>query len=269
MSVEAPILYWPIVWSAAPVLRVTTGATTEDLTLAATVGRYYWQVGGAADTDGGVGGVGDAIVALQTALNTNTGGGTYTVTRSASGYVTIACSAPGPTPVNFRLLLGHANTTLDPTLYGFTATSYPLGGASYTVTSPYVAKGIWQPGQPPTVDSRDRQPIVGGVATAISGLARTARLATPRKTRSVRWEHLLQSLALDEYAASADPYGTAETMWREGLSYGRPVRYYELPTSAPTTHTLYRTRSVRDPITRDEAYRVRWSVALDLQRVTA
>lgn len=271
MPQTTPCILWPIRFAATSyVVRVTVGATTENLTFPAsgslTVGRNYWVSGDAqADSDGGVGGVGDLCAMMLTTLNSHSGV-SFSEFSIYTGTNTIKITVSSGT---FQILWAHGSTTLSPLIFGFTAASSPDPAAASVVSS-NVSQGIWYPGRLPTVDSRDRQPVVGGVAVALSGAQRASRLATPYKTRELSWSVLTQNKSLREYEDATDPYGSAEEMYLSALSLGYPVRYYEDATSrTSTSYTLYVARDMDEIIERDEQYKVRWKADLRLRRVAA
>lgn len=266
MAVANGLLLYPIRFSATSyVVRVTTNATTENLTFPSsgslTTTRNYWMSGDdQADGDGGVGGIGDLVAMLEATLNTNSAGRTYTVTLSATNIITVAVNSG-----TFQILWSHASTTLDETIFGF-ASGVDTSAATST-TAPNQTQGVWAPERPIAIDSRDRQPVVGGVMPAISGLSRTARMATPKAERDVSFTLLPQSKALREYEDADEPTGSFEEAWLSGISLGRPVRLYtDASSRTSTSYALYRTRDLDDPLKRSEQYLVRWQVDLRLRR---
>jgi hypothetical protein len=246
-------------------IRVTVDATTETLTMGSlVVGRNYWVSGDAqADADGSVGGVGDLVTLLQTALTTHSVGN-FTVTVSSTGTVTITLTA-GTT---FQILWADALTTLDETIFGFTNTALPSPAAASSVAA-NKSQGIWSPNRPIARDSRDRQRVVGSVATAISGLQRAYRLALPRKDRDMSWILLPKEKALQEYEVATEPFGSFEEAWVSAISQGYAFRVYDDEASrTSTSYSLYYARDIEEPLVRNGTYAPYWDVNLRGRRVT-
>lgn len=234
--VAAACILYPIRTSGGA-LRAISNGTEETLSNALTSGRDYWMSGDG-DTDSGEE---DLVAYLQTLLNTNTGSTTYTVTVSATTHqVTVSANHP------FTLRWGHGATTLDPLVWGFTATDYTSSGD--TRTGPNGAMGAWLPGKPCWVTDRERQPLVGGVVAALSGLQRTAVLSVPKKERDLVWRLVPQAKTLREYEAATDPYGSVEEAWLSAIGLGRTWRFYEDASVRTTSsYSLYRTRGLVSP----------------------
>jgi hypothetical protein len=269
MALLKPCILYPIRFAATTyVVRVDVGGVVANLTFpstgALTLGRNYWLSGdGQADADGGVGGVGDLYAILLATLNSHAGVNFSDVVPYTATNTTKITVSSG----NFQILWAHVDTTLDPTLFGFTAASNPNPAANSTLSA-NTTQGIWYPNRPPAEDSRDRQPRSGDVATALSGLVRVSNtVASPKKERDIRFDLLTAAKALREYEDATDPFGSAEEMWLSGLSLGRPVRYYEdASPRTSTSYSLYRTRDLDDPIARTSRHKIRWGVDLRLRR---
>lgn len=254
-----PVLAWPVTFAATSyVVRVEIqGSTIEDITISGlTVGRYYWLTGdNQADADGGVGGVGDLCDILETAIESHSNGPTVTVSVNTNGTLNISSNQ------TMRIQWSHVNNTLDPLIFGFTSAAD--SALSQTITSPNTVQGLWFPGYPPASDSRDRTPIVGGTAVALSGATRTSRLVSaPEPQRELVFTLLSQAKVLREYEAATDPYGSFEEAWLTAWASGRPVRVYDDLTTLATSssYSLYRITDLSDPIGRSGQYAVLWDV---------
>lgn len=267
MSVPNIAWLWPVRFSATSyVLRATINGVTENLTFPATgsldTTLDYWLSGDAqSGTESDGTGRTDLVRLLQTCLRAHSEASTLTATLSMTTFkVTVADS------VAIQLLWAHGSTTLDPALFGWTLSST---SSATSITAPNCPTGQWRPGRAVSEDSRDRQPVVGGVAETISGLARVSALALPAKERRflVRW--LPQAVALEEYASATDPDNTFETAWTSALRLGRPWRHYADQATIDDgagAYQVYRVRDLADPLERDEIA-TWWRVAVQARRV--
>jgi len=271
MTIAQDGILWPLRFAATSyVLRVTANAVTEDLTFPSTgslttTRNHYMSGDNQADasTDGGQG---DLFVMLENTLNSHSQTVGFIIadtTGDGSNQVKITCD------VDFTILWTHANTTLDAVgaYWGFDVTGDDASTAqAFTVTNQ--TQGIWFPNQTRSEDSRDRQPYVGATARSISGLQRTSRLATPKKEREISYRLLDKGKALEEYEAATEPTGSFEKAWVDALSLGRRFRFYEDMTSrSASSYSVYRSRSMADPLDRDElGRRVRWRLDLEMVR---
>lgn len=264
------LILWPLRFTSATLgLRLKTGATTETVNLSVTVGRNYWVAGDSqADVDGGVGGVGDFLTRLQTALNTNTGGGTYAVTLTTGFRLHIAVTGVS----SFELLMSHAATStqlLEPMGFG-SATYVSSAGA---IDSVYLPRGIWRPNKPFATDTRMREPTIGGIASALSGLSRVSSLIdNPRKERTISFVRVIQQRSLREYQYGDEPTGSFEYAWVYSIKLGRPLRLYpDEATRTSTSYTLHRIASLADPLMRapSSESNTRWNIGpLELRQVS-
>lgn len=260
---------WPIRFTAGSyILRFTTVDGTVDLSwppaVAFTLGRNYWVSGdGQADADGGVGGTGDLIAILDATLEAEAGATpTFTSTLTTAFQTRVVVSTG-----TLNLLFSHANNTVDETIFGWNVLTD--SGAASTITSPNQVKGIWRPKRPIAVDSRDRQPIVGGIGRTLDGTPRSGVLTLPKKTRDLEFKYLVNAQTLIEYAATTEPFGTFEHAWNNALGLGYAFRYYPDETNLATNaYTLYTARDLKDPLKRNELHRLYWDVYLQCQRVT-
>ncbi|MEQ8278324.1 MAG: hypothetical protein RMA76_38130 [Deltaproteobacteria bacterium] len=263
MSVPNYLIATPIRFAAASyTLRVDVGGTTEDLTVGFTVGRNYWLSGdGQADADGGVGGVGDLLRVVSTALGTHT--------EITGGYAALNSSflvELGSLDGGDNITIDWPNSTLDESIFGFADAI--VGPTADAVVGTLMPRGLWRPMKAATVDSRDRQPIVGGISAAVSGRTRVSRFATPLREREIEIARLHQSVTLAEYAPATEPYGTLEEAWINSMSLGRPFRLYEDETvRTSSSYGLYRTKDLGEPYDRDPRYNVRWRANLSMRRV--
>lgn len=267
MPLNNAMILWPIRFAATTyVLRATVASVSESLTFPSsgvlTVGRNYWLSGdGQADADGGLGGVGDLITMLATTLTSHSAPATFTGTLGATFRTFLQASTGSFTPE-----WNHAATTLDEAIFGFTNTT-PLADVSQAGT--LLPQGIWRPNRPVSFDSRERQPIVGGVARALSGLQRTSALALPLKERELGFSNLLQRYVLQEYEDTTEPFGSFEEAWINSMRSGIAWRYYPDETLHTTIahYGLYRAASITDPMNRNEQYPIHWDVNIGGVRV--
>ena len=260
MTVPNALILTPIRFDADPVIRVTANSVTTDVTIDITPGRDYWISGDAqADAVGNVNGEGDLLAIIAAAIVAGHAQ-VSACSFSINANYTLGISITSGGQVDFEFT--HANNTLDATILG-----YP-GDADVTdingATSDDVPRGIWEPGYPISVDSRDRQPIVGGVAMTISGIPRVSRIATPLPMRSLTFDLLNQSKILDEYTDADEPYGSFEWNWTNAIGLGRNFRLYEDEADLTTgaTYSVYRIADLADPLARAQQYNVFWSVTL-------
>jgi hypothetical protein len=266
-AVAGGLILWPIrLASTTFAVRLTSGGTTETVSMAVGGGtRNYWMADdGQADADGSVGGIGDLVALLETVLNLNSAGATYTVTLDSSLYLSITVSGVA----DFQILWSNAATTLTAAHFGFPDSTYPASAAA-SVTSPSLPYGIWRPGRAVATDTRDRVPSVGAVGQAISGLVRVSDLVSdPKAHRNLSWRRFPAAKALTEYQASAEPTGSWQYAWRNSVKLGRPLRYYENETSrTATSYGLYRLRSkATDGLERSTESPARWNLSLELAR---
>lgn len=266
------MLLYPIRFAATSyIFRVTADVagspTFADLTFPAsgslTIGRNYWLSGdGQADADGGVGGVGDLLTLLDACLELHPTIQTFTVTLESTFLVRVTVSGATLCILHWA----NAATTLDESIFGFTNTDTASLGAHNATLLP---QGIWRPKRATAIDTRDRQPVVGGIAHAISGLQRTSRLALPRKERDLNWKFVNQAQILQEYELAAEPFGSFEEAWVNSISFGRPFRYYNDETSrTSTSYQLYVPRMLEDPMTRNEQFKIFWDIAIKARAVS-
>lgn len=251
----------PIVFSAGTYnLRMTINAVTETRSFTVTAGRYYWTVGDGQADAATSGGVGDLLDRLRACIASHTQAGTVTVTL-VNQRVRVTSTTLG----TINLLWADAATTLDGRIFGWTTAS--SGASTSPITAPNLPQGLWVPSKPISEpDSRDRSVTLGGLTESLSGVYRVSDFGTAAKERTLSFRLLQRAVALDEYAASSAPYGTWEQAW-SSIRRGRPFRVYpDAATLTSSAFTLYRTRSLTDPLTRDPSTILRWAVDLQAAR---
>lgn len=260
MAVPEPMILPAIRFSTAnPGIRVNTGAA-QTLTLAVSVGANYFFSGD--------GGADDLCAILQTALNTNSNGVTFTVTISARNFITITASASS------SILWADALTTVDETLFGFPANVGP--GTSFT--APDQTKGVWIPSTSDAVtavrgfltDSKVEPVTVGHLAEAIDGSCRGYDLSSSRGERSVSFHLIERAKILTALAASDEPYGALEYSWTQYMARGREVRVYDDRTSrTANSYRRCRMKNRGRPWREMDVSRLkRYEVAFSMREVT-
>lgn len=261
MTVPNALILTPIRFTASTVsLVVTANSVQETLNMSVTVGRDYWVSGDAqADGAGNVNGVGDLLAMFETMLETHSEISAASATLDSDYSLTVAVTATGTTDLEWS----NGSTTLDPEPFGFTASDAD-DGATGTISSPNACQGIWNPEQPVNVDSRDRQPIVGGVARSVSGYPRVSRIATPLPERTLTFDLVDQSKVLDEYVDGTEPYGSFEWNWINSMSLGRNWRFYgdEADLNSAASYSVYRITSLDDPMSRAQQFNVLWTLTV-------
>ena len=252
MSVPNVVWFRPVRFSsAAYTISATINSVTETLNFPTlTVGRDYWVTGDAQadalETDSDIGKA-DLARLLRTCLRTHTHGAAVEVTLSTS---TWKLTITAPTAIQIRW--SNVNTTIDETIFGWTTDS----AAATSITSMQEVIGPIVFGRPVTVDSRDRQSIVGGISSSLSGKVRVSRLSLPKKERDFVVRFIEQANALREYETTLT---SVERGWVDALSLGYPFRHYEQVSDiASTTYSVYRLRDLEYPLERNEQFRVWW-----------
>lgn len=260
MPLTSALLAWPIRFSATSyLLRVTAAGNTSDRPFPAagslsTTTDYYMTGDGGAD---------DLVTMLAATVESHADVGTCVGTITAGFRVNLNPD------VAITLHWSHANTTLNELIFGWTNSDTASADPQ---TSPNMPQGMWRPERPPSLDSRDRQPIIGGVAQSVSGDIRVSSFGTPYKERDLAFMFLPQEKILTEYAISTEPYNTFEYAWVNSIAPGRVVRYYSDETaisSGSSAYTTYRIRDLSDPMIRNQNYIVFWDVFTRLKRIAA
>lgn len=264
MPVTNALVLYPVRFALPTyTLRMTAGGFPETVGPIGvnTSGRNYWMSGDTqADTDGGVGGVGDLVDMLRSLLELHVGAPVFTVSLTSTFRLSITMSS------NFIIDWAHVGTTIDPTLFGFTAAATALGTSA---ESPNIPKGIFWPNRFISRDSRDQQPVVTGSAVSLNGSQRTVRMALPKKERDFEFHFLNESKVLTEFTPSTEPYGAFEYCWLDALTQGRPIRYYgNEGVRTPSSYSLYSWRHpFEEPWERDSSNETKYNVNLKLRKL--
>lgn len=260
MSIPDSLVMWPVRFSATSyVLRVTAGGVTSNLAFPAsgslsTTQDYYMTGDGQSD---------DLITMLAETVQSHAN------VATCGGSVTAGFRVELNADVAFTLHWSHANTTLDGLIFGWTGSDTASADPQ---TSPNMPQCWWRPGRPIAVDSRDRQPVIGGVAQSIAGDVRISSFGTPYKERDISFIYVTQNKILSEYAESDEPYNVFEYAWVNSIALGRIIRIYDDEGSisgGSSTYSSYRVRNLADPMRRNQAYEVFWDVVLRLARTSA
>lgn len=252
MATPEALIAWAYRFGATSyVLRVDVdSAGAEDLTFNAagsalsTSTDYYM---------GGEGQANDILYFLKYCIELHTGGIEVDVYLNANHRVQIDV-VTGAT--DFQIHWAHANTTLDPEIFGF---GHEDTGDVATVTSDERPLGIWAPGLPVTLDDKPRDQIVGGVATSMSGKVRVSNFGTAEKDRFLSWTVLPKAVVRGEYAAR--PSEAFQHAWTTSMALGRPFRLYVDDDTLAVTHKkTYRVSNLGDPMSRSGPFNLRWDV---------
>jgi len=249
--------------ATAYVLRVEVdGGAPEDLDFPATgtlsTTRNYYPTGDAqADGDDAVNGSADLLTLLKATLETHSLVTTATVTISSTTFL-ISVTTDATTQ---QILWDHGNTTLDKAIFGYDAST----ADSATVTAENYPAGLWRPQQPISFDSRDRQPIVGGISRSMSGQSRTSNFATANKEREISFLRVTKERTLIEYEAAAETNNSFEYVWSNSIGVGRRFRVYadELTISSKG-YSVYSPAGLDDPISRSADFITRWDITLPM-----
>lgn len=166
----SPRFALPVVLTASNnTINITTGATTEDVTIAA--GTYFWRGDGTAA---------DLKTALFAALNTNTGGGVYAGSLGIDLGIVVSCT------VAFSLNWAAGTTTADSTIFGFLAANKGDALVPYVVLSDHLVLYAWTPYPLISLDGTNATPKYrAAVATAMSDRERTARWGPKRQRKEI------------------------------------------------------------------------------------
>lgn len=255
------LIAWPVVFSAGSyVLRVSISGVAADCTFTVTADRYYWSAGDGQADASTLGGVGDLLEALETCIETHSSAPTCTVTLTSDFFINVAVAAG-----TIQILWSHANTTLDPLVFGF-ADASTATAASVTGTS--VPHGLWRAGRPINEDGRPQVDIVGGVNMSLSGAVRVARFGVMPASRDIFFDRLLPATTLTEFATYAT--SSLEYAWIYGISLGRPFRLYLDETDrTSSSYRLWRTTSLERPWSRAGDFSYRWQARLQAIEVTS
>jgi hypothetical protein len=226
-----PRLLRPIVLDATNnAIRVRSGAVTETLTVPVGTGTYY-QVGNPACAL-------DFITAVQTGLNTNTGGAVYTLTLASNGQLTVAST------LRVDLLLNDALTTLPPAALGFLAAAYSdAAGPPFSLTSPGQVDYLFNPELEYVKETEDNPSYGVTLGAACEGQPRGQRYRARQYKRTIEMDILPPNKLLQAEEVLAN-----ESFERffEYLSLGRaPFVFVRDITALPATLTAI-TYVIRD-----------------------
>ena len=242
---------------AAPTyaIKVTADGSASTLTFPASGmlgGDYFFSGDGFAD---------DLLTLFKSTLETHTGIDTATVGFDSDFRLTVSATKPSPGGAAvLSIQWDDAATTLDKEIFGFAAST---SLAATSLVGANQVSGLWRARRPLADDTRDRVPIVGGIARSVSGLTYTSRIATGHPERSIGWRLVPKEYVLTEYATY--PRASFEYNWLYSASYGYGLRLYEdEATRTGSSYTLYRVAGLGDPITRSDQFSTRWDVSLDL-----
>lgn len=280
MSVQPVGILWPYTPDelAAPgesaglnyTVRVDSDGTEEDLYFGSgvllgplTSGRFYWVSGDDQESGSTLGGQGDLLLMLERTLNSNTGGVTWSITRTASGKVRFTTTGG-----NGTIRWSHANTTLRAEVFGWTQDDDSSAGAD--ITSPNVAGGQWLPGKGPRRLNR-RKISFASISATPSGTWRGAEFADALDLLELEFGLLDAAVSQEADAADTAPLNTFGKLWAQ-LRRGRPVRVVTDASADVDTYELVRlhAEAQEDPLERDDRNRLKYKVgALALVGVTA
>ena len=237
--------------STNPTLRFYNGGTPYDAELNLAEGEEAWIAG---DRDVGFGNS-DLLEQLQFALTTALGY-VFTVTLDDDCKVVIT----GPQPVHIAWT--DENTTLDPTIFGFSEDVTLSTGVPYT--APYQSSLIWTPDRWATRDTQDVPDMIASNKVTGNGLARGYRLTTGYQ-RTIAFDLLpAGKVQLDDIDR---PYSTlyqAIQAWADG----RKIRVYDdVDNMVLGTFRSYRWIPGSMPEQRDTVG-VRYGVSIPLRKDT-
>lgn len=245
---------WPIRFTEATYqLRFVCDAVAETLTFPVTGSldptTDYWM-GGGGDTD--------LLLMLAACIEDHSEVTTVSVTLNAEWHVLID---PVVASGDIQIAGSHVQNTLDLAVFGFVDDADT--DTDEDCESPNMPQGLCFPGQPCRSDTRPRYSIVGGLSRTVSGRVFGSRVALPFRDRNLSWRLLTEDACLIEHSPATAPTSSIEYMYVHALSLGRPVHYLEDETDAGTYVTLRLAPPLRDPLTRNEEWVVRWDAAFN------
>jgi hypothetical protein len=278
MAVAKALIGWPLtrdeltagVEASTYVLRCEAGTNgAEDLVFGGaglTANRELWMSGDGQEDGvgaGDIGGVGDLLELLKECIETYAGDTVEVTVTLTSAHLIYIHQTAGDA---LKIYWSHANTTLDPAVWGMVSETKTVDGFD-RIVGDKIPEGIWKPSKALAEDSRSRKRYYGGAAVAPSGAYRASVLSSTLLERQIAFRYLSQELALDEYAAAGAPTNTWQSLWDRALVQGSPVRLY-LDESAMTSsdYSLWRLdpEQYADPLVRDPNTRIRWAVTCSL-----
>ena len=231
-------------------LAVEIGASLETVFLTVIPGRPYW-VSGDRRIDG-ASGEADLLRRIEETVEVGhtLGAGVWGLGGVGLAGETIT----GSTNVLVRWI--RPETTFPAWVLGYDGLTDQVLDASTAGPSPLV----WRPQVEKGPDTRDRQVLVRGGRTSISGRRYTASFGDAAKTRGLDLSLVPQGRVLEEFAGSQTAF---ESLDRQCLSLGRPFRLYEDEStiSAGTGAAVY---VLEEPARYDQNNQlgIRWDVRL-------
>lgn len=232
-------------------------------------GDDYWMGGGAADHD---------LLQLFNGL----GIGPMTLELTTNGLLarfTEATDVGGMTVGHYRLLWNHANTTLDPLLFGFTdngsAAPQPTdstGDADHhhviaNATRP--PQGILRLEYPPTDDTLHGTPVIGGKTMACDGTIESSFYGLAAEPRTLLWDSLKVGVVITEEQDTSLTAISVQDFLTGPLAEGDEVRFYLNEADALDSFVAYNASA---PFTQDyqrsrrPVSKLRWSWSVSLTR---
>jgi len=207
-------------------VRVTTGAVTETLNFNVVANRDYFATGSQEITVGEE----DYVGLFMNMLNTNTGGGIYSIPVGSNGYLVddnghfqVQCT------LAFQILWDDVLTELDPELFGFI-----VGGGSQptpantSVLSPQTIKGWWVPDQFVHRRNWGEPEIVGAASRTIGDTIIGWRLDNNAVMRKQVWIFINQAFVKPRFAAANnDPYNNIEWLFLNRLGKFCRFKHFE------------------------------------------
>lgn len=230
MAVPEPCILWPVAVSEpSPVLRVVTGGVGRDAVLDVAADDLVHFVHDNSWLD-----------ILLTALNDLPGGVTWTGQISDDHIVTLAASGTA------EILWTHANTTLDPAMFGWTEADV---GPATSFEAPNQAQGCWIPGLAGDPrgyyeDTLDEAVTAAVITRTLDGAVRGYDLSPEPSERLISFQRIHVERVLAARAVAGAPYSALETAWTVGgLAAGAAFRLCDDRTDRATygTYSIART----------------------------
>ena len=241
MALAQKAYLFPIRFATAnPVIRIHPDSggigSAQDVTLTVAVNTSYYLSGDGSATD--------LVTILETALDSNTDGETYTVSLTgATQTITITADSASV----FQILWSHANTTVAAEIFGWDSATDLTGANAYT--APSATQGAWLPLQPMRRDTGDESEVVGEAVVTGSGSAHGSSSGDTVYHRDITYDLLDPSVVKIADAVATGLYNTLERAWvTEAFGRGAPVRVYDDATSRTTSSfTAYTARRFTRP----------------------
>lgn len=128
-----------------------------------------------------------------------------------------------------------------------------------------ILDGVWRPEKPPRSMLPMSSPFIGGMSRSLNGVVRVQRFVeNPSKVGRFAWDLIPRDIAWDEFGGRR----TFETMWREALGVGLPVRICpdeRRPNEFMTVQSLDQDLPLEESI----AINTRWTAEFDVVEHTA